>query len=95
MATGIADITGVAESGQTDKYKKVFDDILTNTMPIGGKDASIVISRPRQVAAQDITSLAASMAESSVKSTSQLNSIIKIVKSYRTETVFHSRQRAV
>ena len=35
--------TGIAESGQTDKYKKVFGDILTNTSPNGGHDASIVI----------------------------------------------------
>ena len=44
---------GIAESGQTDKYKKIGDGTLTNTMPIGGKDASISHG-PQQVAAQDI-----------------------------------------
>ena len=45
---------GIAESGQTDKYNRFGGDILTITMPIGGKDASINNKRPRQVAAQDI-----------------------------------------
>ena len=36
MATGIAEYTGVAESGQTDKYKYFLDGTLTITKPIGG-----------------------------------------------------------